>query len=278
MKKYLMFFLLIILIPINVFSLVNKSDYEFITDSSSVLNDETIEYIYEHSFYLKDNTNIDYYVVTIKDLDNNTIEDYANNIYDSFGISENGILILIATDDRQIRVQVGEDLSDIIYSQLIDEYIDDYFMPYFKNGEWDKGIKNGYSAFYKTICNYYDIDTSEVDVYQDSFIVKYKNYILFLIIWFITLIGYIFSEYFFRLFINKDKTSQNMDTVIFGICLFISMLLLNLTYIIMPKSLIVVLLFEFIAIISNIINHSKNKKGINKSNGKKNRRKNKKIR
>lgn len=257
MKKYLILLLLIIIAPINVFSLVSKSEYEYITDSSEVLTEETTNYIYEYSSYLNEMEDIDYYVVTVKDLDNYSIEDYADKVYKSFNISQKGILILLSTDERRLRIKVGEDLSDIIYPQLIDEYIEQFFMPYFKNGEWDEGIKNGYSSFYKMICNYYDIDTSEINVYDDNIFIKYKNYIIFLIIWFITLIGYIFSEYFFRLFMYKDKTNQNMDTVIFGVCLFISMLLLNLTYLIMPKALIIVLGFELIAIVSNILNHTK---------------------
>lgn len=257
MKKYLILLLLIIIAPINVFSLVSKSEYEYITDSSEVLTEETTNYIYEYSSYLNEMEDIDYYVVTVKDLDNYSIEDYADKVYKSFNISQKGILILLSTDERRLRIKVGEDLSDIIYPQLIDEYIEQFFMPYFRNGEWDEGIKNGYSSFYKMICNYYDIDTSEINVYDDNIFIKYKNYIIFLIIWFITLIGYIFSEYFFRLFMYKDKTNQNMDTVIFGVCLFISMLLLNLTYLIMPKALIIVLGFELIAIVSNIMNHTK---------------------
>ena len=85
------------------------------------------------------------------------------------------------------------------------------------------------------------------------------------------LIGYICSEYFFRLFLNKNSTNVNMDTAIFGVCLFISMLLLNLTYLIMPKAVIIVTLFEFVAIFSNILNNSstKNKKKRKKKTNKK---------
>ena len=266
MKKCLIMMLLFIIIaPINVFSLVSKSEYEYITDSSEILKNETIDYIYEYSSYLDEIENIDYYVVTVRDLDSYSIEEYTDKIYRLYNINEKGILILLSTDERKMRVKVGEDLSDIIYPQLIDEYIEQFFMPYFKNGEWDEGIRNGYSAFYKMICNYYDIDTSDISVYDDNFFIKYKNYIIFFIIWFITLIGYIFSEYFFRLFFEKDKLNQNMDTVIFGVCLFISMLLLNLTYLIMPKALIVVLGFELVAIISNILNHSKKNSKIQKT-------------
>ena len=272
MKKHLIIvFMLFLFIPVNVFSLVSKSESEYITDEANVLTDETKDFIYNNSKYLDDNIQVDYYVVTVDNLNNLSVEEYADKIYKKFDMSQKGILILISKDDRKMRVKVGEELSDIIYSQIIDEYIEQFFMTSFKNGDWDEGIKNGYSAFYKLICNYYDLDSSDVEVYNDSFISKYQNYIIIIIIWIIMLIGYIFSEYFFRLFLNKNSTNVNMDTAIFGVCLLISMLLLNLTYLIMPKAVIIVTLFEFVAIFSNILNNSstKNKKKRKKKTNKK---------
>lgn len=285
MKKHLIIlFVLFLFIPVNVFSLVNKSESEYITDQADILTEETENFIYGNSKYLDDNIQVDYYVITVDNLSNLRVEEYADKIYKKFDISQKGILILISKDDRKMRVKVGDELSDIIYSQIIDEYIEQFFMTSFKNGNWDEGIKNGYSAFYKLICNYYDIDSSDVEVYNDSFISKYQNYIIILIIWIIMFIGYIFSEYFFRLFLNKNSASVNIDTAIFGVCLFISMLLLNLTYLIMPKAVIIVILFEFVAIISNILNNSctkikkkrtkkTNKKTINKKKLAKKKRK-----
>lgn len=260
MRKHLVFlFLLLLLFPLNVFSLVDKNENSFVVDQANILTDETIEYIDGNSHYLNESLAIDYYVVIVENLNNFTVEEYADKIFDKFNISEKGLLILISTDDRKMRVRVGDELSDIVYPQIIDEYIEQFFMTSFKNGEWDEGVKNGYSAFYKLLCNYYDVDSSEIEVYKDGFISKYKNYILFLIIWVITIIGYIFSEYFFRLFLKKNSSNVNMDTLIFGVCLFVSMLLLNLTYLIMPKAIIIVLAFELVAIFSNILNNSNDK-------------------
>ena len=265
-KHFLILFIVLLLIPLNVFSLVEKSVNEYITDQGQLLSDETEEYIYNNSKYLDDIIHLDYYVVTVDNLSNLGIEEYADKLYRKFNLREKGILILISKDDRKMRVKVGEELSDVVYPQIIDEYINNFFMTSFKNGNWDEGIKNGYSAFYKLLCNYYDIDSSDVEVYRDNFITKYQTYIIIIIIWIIMIIGYIFSEYFYRLFLNKISKNVNMDTAIFGVCLFISMLLLNLTYLIMPKAVIIVLLFELVAIFSNILNNSSNmkKRKINK--------------
>lgn len=265
-KHFLILFIVLLIIPLNVFSLVEKSVNEYITDQGQLLSDETEEYIYNNSKYLDDIIHLDYYVVTVDNLSNLEIEEYADKLYRKFNLREKGILILISKDDRKMRVKVGEELSDVVYPQIIDEYINNFFMTSFKNGNWDEGIKNGYSAFYKLLCNYYDIDSSDIEVYRDNFITKYQTYIIIIIIWIIMIIGYIFSEYFYRLFLNKISKNVNMDTAIFGVCLFISMLLLNLTYLIMPKAVIIVLLFELVAIFSNILNHSSNmkKRKINK--------------
>lgn len=262
MKKIFIFiiFVFMILFPIKINALVEKSEYEFVTDNSNTLSEDTINYIIKYSNFLYESKKIDYYVVVVKELDGMQLEEYSDLVYDEFEISDKGLLILLSINDRKMRVKVGSDLADIIPSQIIDEYINNYFMPEFKNAEWDDGIKNGYSAFYKMICNYYDIDSSNMEVYNDSFITKYKVPIIFLIIWFNTLIGYVFSEYFIRLFLEKNSYDQFTDTLIFGVVLFISILLFILSYILIPKSVLFVLGFEIIAIISNFAGHDNMKK------------------
>ena len=262
MKKFIvvLIFIFVLLLPIKINALVDKSEYEFVTDSTDTLSNDTIDYIVEYSNFLYESNKIDYYVVVVNDLEGYSLEEYTDEIYYNYNISDKGLLILLSINDRKMRVKVGEELSDIIPSQIIDEYIDNYFMPEFKNGEWEEGIKNGYSAFYKMICNYYDIDSSSMEVYNDGFFTKYKVPIIFLIIWFNTLIGYVFSEYFIRIFIEKNSRDQFIDTLIFGVVLFISILLFILSYLLIPKSVFFVLGFEIVAIISNFVSHENDKK------------------
>ena len=142
-KHFLILFIVLLIIPLNVFSLVEKSVNEYITDQGQLLSDETEEYIYNNSKYLDDIIHLDYYVVTVDNLSNLEIEEYADKLYRKFNLREKGILILISKDDRKVRVKVGEELSDVVYPQIIDEYINNFFMTSFKNGNWDEGIKNG---------------------------------------------------------------------------------------------------------------------------------------
>ena len=66
-------------------------------------------------------------------------------------------------------------LSQFIDGNLIDEYIDTYFIPYMERERWNEGILNGYKALYKRICEEYGIDASEMEVIDElDFLTKYK--------------------------------------------------------------------------------------------------------
>ena len=74
MRKHLVFlFLLLLLFPLNVFSLVDKNENSFVVDQENILTDETIEYIDGNSHYLNDSLVIIYYVVIVENLYNFTI-------------------------------------------------------------------------------------------------------------------------------------------------------------------------------------------------------------
>ena len=260
MKKLIILLFTILTIPlINANALVEKSNDIYLTDEANIVKEETKNYILTSSNFLHEKRKIDYYVVTVKSLEGIDKDEYINYIYKSFNISEKGIIILISKGDRLINIKVGTSLSNIITNEIIDEYIKEYFMPNFKNDEWDKGLKNGYSAFYKYICNNFNINSEDITVYRnDDILVKYKVPIIFIIIWICTIIGYVLSTYFKRIY-NNEKLDM-FDYVIFPISIFINIILLNITFEIKPLLIIVVLGFELVAITSNLTNEKESTK------------------
>lgn len=270
MKKIFLFILVLLFFcPFNINALVNKSSNIYVTDSSDVLSYETEKYIVDLSTRLKENSKIDFYVVTINDTDDMGLEEYADLLYDEFKISSNGILIILSVKDRIIRVKIGEKLSSDIDRATIDGYIRMYFMPFFKVNDWNRGILNGYSAFYKLICDKNNIDSSNIVVYDDvDFITKYKEIILVIIIWLNTVFAYVFCNYFINVYKRKFKF-ELFDFILFIITLVINILLLIFVYNIDLISYLFVFLLEICCIYYNItschLNNIKNK------NNKKNR-------
>lgn len=272
MKKLIYFIILfLMIIPLNTLGLVKQSDDIYITDSAQILNNETEDYIVTYSEFLKENKNIDYYVVTVKSLEGINLEEYTDYVFDSFNMNDLGLLIVISHDDRSIRIKAGSELSKVIESSTIDNYIDSYFMPYLKNDDWNTGIKNGYSSFYKLLCNIFKIDSSTMTVYNGkSFINNYRYTIFIVILWICIFI----SGFLAKKIVNIKKGIEKVSTIkdfLIAISIIINIYLLYFCYLLIPLSIFIVLGFECV-IIYNILNQNnffsnknrKAKKNINK--------------
>ncbi len=256
MKKFIYFIILfLMIIPLNTLGLVKQSNKIYVTDDAGILNEEVEDYVVTYSEFLKDNKNIDYYVVTVKSLDGISLEEYTDYVFESFNMNDLGLLIVVSLDDRSIRIKAGSELSKVIETSTIDSYIDSYFMPYLKNDDWNTGIKNGYSSFYKLLCNIFKIDSSTMTVYDGkSFINNYRYPIFIGVLWICILI----SGFLSKSFVNMKKGIEKVSTIkdfLIAILIIINIYLLYFSYLLIPLSIFIVLGFEGV-IIYNIIDQS----------------------
>ena len=86
-------------------------------------------------------------VLTINTLDGEPIEDYALEVLRQWGIGSkeqnNGALIVVAVKDRRSRIEVGYGLEGSLPDGLTGRIQDQYMIPYFKDGNYSKGIFAG---------------------------------------------------------------------------------------------------------------------------------------
>ena len=76
-----------------------------------------------------------------------TIEEYSIRVAEEWKIgrkgTDDGVILLIAKNDRKLRIEVGYGLEGIIPDASAARIIDDYITPYFKNGDFAGGINEG---------------------------------------------------------------------------------------------------------------------------------------
>ena len=268
MKKVSILFIIIFsFFIINVFAEDNK----FVIDDGDLLNSSTKEYINLYSEYLSKEAKIDYYVVTVDDLGEYDIDTYAEIVYSNLinKKKDNGLLILVCKPNRMVKVIAGKAISGAITEEVIYEIIDEYIISFMKNNEWDKGIKNGYTAFFKYICYHLNIDTNVMKVSSGyDFLYKYKGYILFVCIWICNTIGYILPKYFIKLFDKKYKVNI-IDNIILCVSIVINVIILYYNYLLDNKYLYILLAFEIFSILSGTILNNKNKIIVNNKSYKK---------
>lgn len=269
MKKIVSLIIIILSIFItNVYAKENK----FVLDDGNILKNSTEKYINTYSKYLSDEANINYYVVTVSNLGEYDIDTYAEILYSDLinPKKDNGLLILVSKPDRKVKVIAGKAISGAITSEVINDYLDEYFVTFLSNNEWDEGIKNGYTAFFKYICLHLDIDTSGLEVTSGyDFLYKYRFHILFICIWICNTIGYILPKYFIRL-LNKNYKVTIIDNIILYGSVFINVIILYYNYIFVKKHLYILLAFEMFSILSGTVLNTNNR---TKNNKRKNRKK-----
>lgn len=100
------------------------------------------------SFDLSDSTQIA--ILTVDSLQGDALEDFAIRVVDAWKIGQkdkdNGALLLVAKEERKIRIEVGYGLEGVLTDLLSGRIIDTVISPRFKAGRVDEGFEAGVAA------------------------------------------------------------------------------------------------------------------------------------
>lgn len=133
----------------------------YVQDYADVISPASEKIIYSIGRELDSKTTAQVVVLTVPTLDGEPIESYALKVLRGWGIGSrdknNGVLIVVATQDRQSRIEVGYGLEGALPDGLTGRLQDDTMLPYFKQGQYDKGIVNGYAATAATVTKEYNV-------------------------------------------------------------------------------------------------------------------------
>ncbi|HIT91137.1 MAG TPA: TPM domain-containing protein [Candidatus Merdenecus merdavium] len=138
------------MLPLTSFA---KTDYPkpttrfFVNDFGGVLSTETQQHIYDTSRNYQNAGGQQVVVATVENLQGLSIEDYSINLAREWGIGDkkenNGILILLAVEEREIRVEIGYGLEGVITDSMAGRFIRKA-TPDLSNNDFDKGIQTIY--------------------------------------------------------------------------------------------------------------------------------------
>ncbi|MEG2351443.1 MAG: TPM domain-containing protein [Bacilli bacterium] len=160
----LLILFLLFIVPIKVNALVNPTNEFYVNDYADILSEETENYIIENGKILEKNTNAQIVVVTVKNLEGMDIESYSLELARKFTMGgakkDNGLLLLLALEEREFRVEVGYGLEGILPDGKTGRIQDEYIIPYLKEDKWDEGVLKGYKAFYNEVALSSGFDSS----------------------------------------------------------------------------------------------------------------------
>lgn len=94
-------------------------------------------------------------VVTVPDLQGQSIEEYGLELGRNWGIGQqgedNGALLIVARDDRRVRIEVGYGLEGRLTDAQSSVIINRVMLPAFREGEFERGIFQGTQAIVQVL-------------------------------------------------------------------------------------------------------------------------------
>ena len=115
-----------------------------VTDLAGVLSPEQKQALENKLVAIDDASSNQIAVVILPTLDGNPIEEYATKLFRTWGIgnkkTNNGILLLIAIQDKKIRIEVGYGLEGAIPDITANSIIDNDIKPAFRQQAYYEGI------------------------------------------------------------------------------------------------------------------------------------------
>jgi len=118
-----------------------------VVDQANIIQSDTRAAIEQKSADLEEKSGIQLVVATVNSLEGQEIEPYANELFRKWALGEkkknNGVLLLVAPNERRVRIEVGYGLEGTLTDALSKVIISNAMTPRFKAGNFSEGISRG---------------------------------------------------------------------------------------------------------------------------------------
>ena len=118
-----------------------------VVDQANIIQPDTRVAIEQKLTDLETRSGIQLVVATVNSLEGQDVEPYANELFRKWALGEkkknNGVLLLVAPNERRVRIEVGYGLEGTLTDALSKVIISNAMTPRFKAGNFSEGISRG---------------------------------------------------------------------------------------------------------------------------------------
>ena len=133
-----------------------------VNDFAGVISSSEEQQIAAITSELLQKTEIPIVVVTMPDIGGAEYNDYANKLYEAWGIGkkgeDKGVLLFVTVQERKMRIEVGYGVEGIIPDGLAGEIRDAYMIPFLKKNQYGMGLLNGAAAVAQIIAKHEGVE------------------------------------------------------------------------------------------------------------------------
>ena len=165
----------------------------FVNDFSDIISADSQVRLEQQLSAFSNETTIQISVVTIPTLGDETIETYAVELFEEWGIGgkekDNGALLLVAPNDREVRIEVGYGLEGVLTDAQSNGIIQKIIIPAFREANFEKGITDGALAIIEVTKSEADYSAVEETKPASALISFFQNYGFVIFIFIASILG-----------------------------------------------------------------------------------------
>lgn len=170
MKKHILYLILIFLLSVDAFSQDIPKLKGNVNDYAGVLSSSEENQISQILTNLERSTSAQVAVLTVDNLQDYSLESYALKAAEEWGLGQkdrdNGILLLLAMDEKKVRFEVGYGLEGTMTDIKSGYIIRNIILPEFRKGNFASGLFYGVQAVSGILTDTSDITADELQSYQ----------------------------------------------------------------------------------------------------------------
>lgn len=121
-----------------------------VVDRAGVIPDSTRAWLERSLAELASRHGVEVAVLTVPTLQGDSPEGAAQQVFDAWKMGrpgdDRGLLFLVATEDRKVRIQPGYGLEGVLPDGKLGAILDEHVVPKFRAGDWAGGIVDGLRA------------------------------------------------------------------------------------------------------------------------------------
>jgi uncharacterized protein len=121
-----------------------------VTDAANIIGAEQEAALSNQLARFEQATSLQMVVVTVNSLNGQDVADFARDLANEWGIGRedlnDGVVVLVAPNERKVRIAVGYGLEQALPISLCQSIIDEQMLPRFREGNLERGIEAGVSA------------------------------------------------------------------------------------------------------------------------------------
>lgn len=194
------------ILPVKAMDIPNPNSSFYVLDQANLISTSVELDLIKISEALYNDTGAQIVVVTLDNLKGYDLEQYSVQLFRDWGIGSadknNGVLIILALDEREVRIEVGYGLEGAIPDSVAGRMLDENMLPSLQDGDYDKAFNDTYQAVLKRVMDEYGIDSlTGVESRSNEDEVPWFWIVLIAIV-FLSLDGYYLNGFIFNLLLR----------------------------------------------------------------------------